>query len=536
MVVLRSFTQDGVALSVCSYVRSVTAEHRKRRSIIEGQACQATGISKKRFSDMTKQFRPRVQRGKNQRKLTVKPAATRKKSAFRAFYRHHFRGSFRVGTAEWKLENQRVCDLWKQQAPEDRVIFEGAAAAQGQALADALREAGESAVDTVARGLSEWDARRIRGATAMGVVKRVTEHTAWDTGLATAGPSSGLKPSLALVSEKDEVYKKSVADLFAFDQEVIPNGRGTAKPIRSCHCSKWGICRSGAYAFQASVATYNLWHALRSNVVEKCLCPLFATIAVGGNEPITFLIGDWIGKGSTILVVLLEEVAPTLFRLRHTEERLGAAEPAALPLCCSSQQLFVSVLSDAPPVEYTKVKVYNVQAHPGHAAFHGLVVQAGQQLLDTRLSVNSRAGQALRPSTAAHEATKTGLPFGLNLTPHAEATAISRSSSSLMGPGTVPVEEGASSDEAGGEDEDGDVPPRGSRGDGGSAAIIEAPGGRLLGLHEERPLEMLRLQGAWSQRRLHSHSCEYLQALLARQSRAGGEVHAHCLRATSGFS
>ena len=413
-------------LAEVTYQTSVINEARGVSAQAHATVLKRRGISKVAFAKLATTFRfagrcKRVQCAETKAnarrhvqsvaaKLNGKPRA-RKADAFRVFRAQHWTSHAKIGTPEFRAESRRLQDEWRQMGPEQRAVYDGAAAVvedeERRLRTDLIREEFDTATGAA---LGQSAGKRLKREMFVDTVREVAALPVWSRGTGLMRPATGLAPEFVLcgAADTDEATRKASAKLFDYDPQAIPNPTGPTQPRKTCHAMCAGLCRKDIHAVAAENVAFNIYAVLKTNKKEREHYPLRVSFNTT-EATLDMLLCDTVGVGDTALLLLLRPAA-------GDEELLQVASTGAGPVTMTAQRAVAKLLEDkkahAGAVDRITMRCYDrVTSAKGAAlSFKKSTRVLFEEDLATKFKMkevlNRRAGVAGGPAAVS-------LPFGL---------------------------------------------------------------------------------------------------------------------------
>ena len=222
-----------------SFRRSAVAEARSVSRLVHERVFKARGLTMARYVALSRSFRTGLrnrqpERGaatEQKRKRTVSnvdkmlnPKRRRRATdGYRSFRSSKWSCRARVGTDEFRAEEQRVKKLWEDLPDAEKTIWSGDAAARNlardQIYADPLSS---TAVASASRGeLFPNERYAVSRDLFTQTTADIDGHPAWEAGLALMTPSSALSPAKVLADRSVSQAEAFVDKCFAYDEKVV---------------------------------------------------------------------------------------------------------------------------------------------------------------------------------------------------------------------------------------------------------------------------------------------------------------------------
>ena len=301
---------DVATLAIGTYIRSCKREAAVINTAVEACAAKNRGSTVMQYRSGMQRLRissTEMTEAKVQRICKATTSSGRRRSAegYRHFRSDKWNVKARVGSDEFKLEEKRIADLWARMLEEDKAFFsakaETAQLRTTEILSNpsmpALQQAGSSYV-------LPGTANSLKATLAKQITKDIDEQVS-AVGLQMMSAQSALKPEL-VTNLPHKAISGVCNDLFGYDGQMVRNPNHTMVPLRSCHILNWGLCDSMMFNNLCKQFTLNVYNRLKSWKYKRDDLPIVARLDADDERTRSFwMIGDWHGKGETVLMCFM---------------------------------------------------------------------------------------------------------------------------------------------------------------------------------------------------------------------------------------
>ena len=187
-------------------------------------------------------------------------------------------------------------------------------------------------MNTLGSAVAQGAKDKLRKEVAAAILSDVRGHPVWRGKVMCS--TAALDPDLVRMHGNDAYYAAKHHARFGYDNTIVANPAHTSIPLRSCHLRYWGSCRAERLCDLSLVGTFNIYALLKRWEISREDLPRTIRVETGVDDfHDTWLIGDFYGKGATVMVCKMKSDEPsadsatvTLVRFKRAV-RPGQAKP-----------------------------------------------------------------------------------------------------------------------------------------------------------------------------------------------------------------
>ena len=300
-------------------------------------------LTKPVFHAILSRFRVKAAGVRRKTKLERNPLAThrRKTSSWHAFRTKSFTcPGKRIGSDEYKAEEQRMRNVWAAMSDADKDQFAPDAMLKNNARKNLASETTFSNIENYAGSLGKSSLQEAKGSMVAALVDDL-RSVPW--GLQLGNFATALKPELVQeISAKDSAGV--IADVFKSLDDPVPNPPGTRVPARCCHIFFYGICRKSHFFGTCQRMAVNMQELFRGNSIRQADLPVMIKLELKERPAVAsvwYVVTRFLGsvRKCTQLTIALTVVGAN-FHLKRIVTATGEK-----PCVATSQQVFMRFLS-----------------------------------------------------------------------------------------------------------------------------------------------------------------------------------------------